>query len=324
MRSAFFIASAGSSSSGSAGSTSGSLTRLCGSPLSTSGTTSATSVAVSWSAVSLAPSAAPVSPAPVSTSAAPRSSKRASSRSMAEAPSSEESRSLGSRGSVTGISSLSWGVQARDGSAEDGEHALGEEQVEAGHQRDHERHEDDDDGRVGDQLAPARPDDLAQLGDDLAQEAGEAPLLPLGLRTVPLGLGAGAGALTRPADRSRGRAGDPPRVGRVVLVVVGGDASPPTSRRRCHDLVLLGRGLRGDLVLGGLELPGVVDPGGLTVELLVGQLGVGDDCVVLAARLLVAHCASLASWWRPLAGEAVWSVGSCRAVAGVTGLEPAA
>src|SRR5688572_12860997 len=98
------------------------------------------------SAVSLDPSAAPVSPAPVSTSATPRSSKRASSRSMAEVPSTVLSASLGSRGSVTEISSLSWGVQARDRSAEDGDHGLGEEQVEAGHQRDDERHEDDDDG----------------------------------------------------------------------------------------------------------------------------------------------------------------------------------
>ena len=47
-----------------------------------------------------------------------------------------------------------------------------------------------------------------------------------------------------------------------------------------------------------LKYTGVVDPGSLAVELLVGQLGVAS--VVLASRLLVAHCASLASWWRSL------------------------
>src|SRR3712207_2267534 len=179
LRSTLRIASAGSVSSSSsvwsrsedaAGAASGSAVRLAGAPPSTSGTTSATPVRASWSAVSTEPSAAPISPAPVSTSVVPRTSKRASSSSVA---STALSVSKGSRGSVT--VSLPWSVvQARAGSAEDGEHALGEEEVQAGHQRDDEGHEDDDDGRVRDQLTTSGPDDLAQLGDDLAEEAPEA------------------------------------------------------------------------------------------------------------------------------------------------------
>ena len=87
----------------------------------------------------------------------------------------------------------------------------------------------------------------------------------------------------------------------VVLAVVRGDPAAPAAvlgRPSRHDLVLVGLGLGRELVLGRLELRGVVDPRGLAVELLVGQLGVTR--VVLASRLLVAHCASLASWWWPL------------------------
>ena len=107
---------------------------------------------------------------------------------------------------------------------------------------------------------------------------------------------------SRPAGRDADRAARRVRDDRLVVVLVvvaGGDPTLATARRRGHDLVLVGLCLGGDLVLGRLELRGVVDPGGLTVELLVGQLGVAS--VVLASRLLVAHCASLASWWWPLA-----------------------
>jgi hypothetical protein len=76
------------------------------------------------------------------------------------------------------------------------------------------------------------------------------------------------------------------------------DISDVTGLLPLNQQVLGGLGLGGDLVLGGLQLTGVVDPGSLAVELLVGQLGIAS--VVLASRLLVAHCASLASWWRPL------------------------
>src|SRR4051794_19319907 len=154
-----------------AGAASGSPTRLSRPPLSTAGVTSATPVAVSWSVVSADPSDEPGSPAPVSRSTLPRTSMRASSRSMA---STSLSVSKGSRGSVTGISSLSGACRRRGRSAEDGEHALREEDVEARDERHHERHEEDDHGRVGDQLAATRPDDLAQLGHDLAEEPAQA------------------------------------------------------------------------------------------------------------------------------------------------------
>src|SRR6185312_2106822 len=118
------------------------------------------------------------------------------------------------------------------------------------------------------------------------------------------GAGARAGAVGRP--RRGALAGRPagPRGGLVVvlalvvLVLVGGrDPAATTARRRRDDLVLVVLGLGGDLGLGGLELGGVVDARGLRVELFVGQHGVGD---VVAFPLLVAHCASLASWWWPL------------------------
>src|SRR4051812_9449850 len=65
---------------------------------------------------------------------------------------------------------------------------------------------------------------------------------------------------------------------------------------RGHDLVLVALGLGGDLGLGGLQLGGVGHAGRLAVELLVGQPGVGGGAgVAVACRLLVAHCASLAS-----------------------------
>src|SRR4051812_38780313 len=160
-------ASATSGSWSGAGVASGSLTRLRSSPGSTSGVTSATPLAVSWSAVSLEPSADPVSPAPVSRSALPRTSARASLRSM---PSTALSVSKGSRGSVTGSLSCRFVVQSQGWSAEDGEHALGEGDVEAGHEGHHDRDEDDDHRGVGDQFLAAGPDDLAQLGDDLPQE----------------------------------------------------------------------------------------------------------------------------------------------------------
>src|SRR4051812_8955457 len=255
----------------------------------------------------------------------PRTSNRASSRSVA---STAVSVSKGSRGSVTGFSSSLVLDGCRAGcSAEDSEHSLGEQQVQAGDQRDDERHEDDDDGRVGDQLAAPRPDDLAQLGDDLAQEPADAAALPDLLRAGALGGGTrarprpGGLAAGRPRGGARGAAAAGGHV--VVLVVVGRRGDPATAAgRRRDDLLLLRLGLGGELVLGGLELGGVVHPGGLAVELLVGQLVEGVGGVVLAARLLVAHCASLASWWwRP--GRAPRSVCSCW-VAGVTGLEPAA
>src|SRR3712207_7005957 len=55
----------------------------------------------------------------------------------------------------------------------------------------------------------------------------------------------------------------------------------------------------------------------ISVELLVGQLGVGGGAGVLpAARLLVAHCASLASWWWPLLSGRLVSCSPDRAVPG--------
>ena len=56
------------------------------------------------------------------------------------------------------------------------------------------------------------------------------------------------------------------------------------------------------------RIASIAESATLAVELLVGQLGEGVGGVVVAARLLVAHCASLASWWwRP--GGALSSVG---------------
>ncbi|MFC7575684.1 hypothetical protein ACFQX8_27080 [Klenkia terrae] len=107
--------------------------------------------------------------------------------------------------------------------------------------------------------------------------------------------------------RRDGRAGGPGGLGLVVVLVVpGGDGTAPATGGGGDDLVLVLDRLLGDLVLGGLELGGVVDPGGLGVDLLVGELAVGGlgDTVgglgagttgrapVLGARLLVAHCAS--------------------------------
>src|SRR3954452_808823 len=110
----------------------------------------------------------------------------------------------------------------------------------------------------------------------------------------------------------------------LVLVVLGGRGDPPTAppRRGRDDLVLVVLGLGRDLGLRGLQLGGVVHPGSVRVELLVGQLGVGDGArVVVAFPLLVAHCASLASWWWPSGGRGRLSR---LVLAGVTGLEPAA
>src|SRR5690606_23726386 len=59
-------------------------------------------------------------------------------------------------------------------SAEDLEHKPADTQVEERHIRDHGQDEDEDDHPVGDQLLARRPDDLAQLSDDLTIEGGEA------------------------------------------------------------------------------------------------------------------------------------------------------
>src|SRR5690606_28078401 len=55
-------------------------------------------------------------------------------------------------------------------SAEDGVHALLQPVVDAGHEPHHDQHEDQGRDGVGDELPPRGPDDLAQLGDDLAHE----------------------------------------------------------------------------------------------------------------------------------------------------------
>src|SRR4051812_25728737 len=273
-----------------AGTARGSPTRLSRPPDSTTGVTSAAPLAVSWSVVSDEPSADPASPAPVSRSTLPRTSDRASSRSM---PSIALSVSKGSRGSVTCSLSSRMAVQA-GGSAEDGEDALGEGQVEAGDERDHDGDEDDHHGGVGDQLLAARPDDLAQLGDDLPEEAPDAALVPQ-LR--------GAGAL---------RGG--PRPGALTLAGLRGPARrtvgdlPAAPGRGGDDLVLVGLGTGRDVGLGRLELGGVVDARGLRVELL------GVEPLAGGLAVLLAHNASLYSIG--------WSGSSV--VAGVTGLEPAA
>src|SRR5205085_524573 len=119
------------------------------------------------------------------------------------------------------------------------------------------------------------------------------------------GAGARAGAGGRPGRR--GLAGGAPRArGRLLVLVVrtvGGDPSPAPARRGVDDLVLVVLGLGRDLGLRGLQLGGVVHPGSVRVELLVGQLVVADGArVVVAFRLLVAHCASLVSSWWPLCG----------------------
>ena len=114
----------------------------------------------------------------------------------------------------------------------------------------------------------------------------------------PLGGGPGPGAARDGRGRAGGAAGPRWRPARLVVPSSSAVMRARDGARGGDDLVLVGLGLGGDLGLGGLELGGVVDPGGLAVELLVGQLGVAS--VVLASRLLVAHCASLASWWWPL------------------------
>src|SRR3954454_24858613 len=224
MRSFLRIASTGSPSSSTrpssddgAGATSGSVTRLSGAPPSTSGVTSATSEAVSRSAGSLELSAAPGSSTFVTMSTDPRTSNCGSSRSV---PGTALSVSKGSRGSVTEIISLSGafgrGRSAEDGgtplrrglcgSAEDGKHSLGEQEVQARDQGDDERHEHDHDGRIGDQLAAARPDDLAQLRDHLAQEAAQGPPPAHLARPALLGGRAGAGARAVTSGRAGRRA----------------------------------------------------------------------------------------------------------------------
>src|SRR5579875_945671 len=55
-------------------------------------------------------------------------------------------------------------------SAEDREHHLGEAVVQARHDRDHHDAEDQRHYRVGAQFLTGRPDDLAQLSDDLTVE----------------------------------------------------------------------------------------------------------------------------------------------------------
>src|SRR5690606_23286470 len=75
-------------------------------------------------------------------------------------------------------------------SAEQREDGLGEHPVQRPHQRHHEGDEGEHDRGVGDHLLPGWPDDLAQLRDDLPQEAGDPPedrlllagVLPLGCR----------------------------------------------------------------------------------------------------------------------------------------------
>ena len=57
--------------------------------------------------------------------------------------------------------------------AEHEEHEPGEPVVQQRHEGHHDRHEHDHDGGVGQQLLAGRPDDLLQLGDDLADEADE-------------------------------------------------------------------------------------------------------------------------------------------------------
>src|SRR3712207_6185618 len=328
------------SSDDGAGAASGSPASVAGSPPSIAGGSSATSVATAWSAVSTEPSAAPVSPAPVSRSELPRTSSRGSSRTVAVSTSTAPSVSNGSRGSVTEFSLCCGGGPSRAGkrgrSAEDGDHALGEEQVEAGDQGHHDGDEDDDHGRVGDQLAASGPDDLAQLGDDLAQEPGQralaADLRRPGLLCggagpgAPRGRRAPGGGTTSGTRRTGGRGG--------VVAALGGDRTAAAPGGRRHDLVLLLGRVGGDLGLGGLELRGVVDARSLRVELLVGQLCVGDGRgLVPGLAPVVAHCASLASWWWPSGGgrrSVLLVVRSCGrrdgtgGGAGVTGLEPAA
>jgi len=58
--------------------------------------------------------------------------------------------------------------------AEDEQDGAGEDEVEARHDRRHDDDEHDHHGGVGHQLLARGPDDLAQFGDDLTNEEGEA------------------------------------------------------------------------------------------------------------------------------------------------------
>ena len=118
----------------------------------------------------------------------------------------------------------------------------------------------------------------------------------------------------RPSRRRRGhRAGAPPR-----------GSWPRCTPGSCPHSSAAGEGL--------VDGPGDAPHGrrcvAFTPSAMVAHVRLRHGCAVLASRLLVAHCASLASWWWPLVREAAGccfgSFGVRRAVAGVTGLEPAA
>src|SRR4051794_18015287 len=133
------------------------------------------------------------------------------------------------------LASLSpWGARSR---AEQGVDALADEEVQQRHQRNHERHEDQHDKRVGDQLLPRRPDDLAELGDDLTEEAHE-PLRQRDPGRTGVAHRGGAALARRRAAARRGTPTTTVGSGARALAPVAAllallrhDKHPPASRR---------------------------------------------------------------------------------------------
>src|SRR5690349_3076094 len=163
-----------------------------------------------------------------------------------------------------------WGARSR---AEQGVDALADEEVQQRHQRDHERHEDQHDKRVGDQLVPRRPDDLAELGDDLPEEPHE----PLGQRDPGRAGVAHRGGAALAHCRAAARRGTPTTtVGSgaralppvtALLALLRHDKHPPASRRPGgpppSSYVLPGLQGRQDLNLQ----PAVLETAALPIEL---------------------------------------------------------
>src|SRR6266545_2125192 len=111
--------------------------------------------------------------------------------------------------------------------AEDPQRRPGEPVVQPRHDDEHHRDEDDDHGRVGQQLLARRPDDLAQLSHDLADEVDQAPDDPRALGLLDLdallhgrtGLLARAGCLRFRDGPGTAVAASPGPLLRAVLLV---------------------------------------------------------------------------------------------------------
>src|SRR6266481_2611950 len=223
MRSSFFSATAGSSSSSSPGASAATSDAGAASAATSDSGASATSAGAA-SASSLTGSTL------VSSTVASASTLVSSMTSTLSAEGDSPSKEVTCQSSLK-ILLFAQALIAARSSAEHQHHELGKAKVDQADQRHHERQKDQHHGGVVDHLLAVRPDHLAQLGDDLLQEGPDE-----GERVARRPIGGLLGGLCRGACAvfGGGGLGAGRQVDSLAVILVDRAAPRPLARRACR------------------------------------------------------------------------------------------